>query len=48
VFSQQTQQWVSWREIIGLTANDEINVATTGAFFITSQSAKSGFDTHNH
>ena len=49
-FSQETQQWYSWREISGLDANSkgEITLALTGAFFIASQNAKSGFDTHNH
>ena len=48
VFSQQMQQWFSWREISGIESTGDIQVATTGSFFITSQSAKSGFDTHNH
>jgi RND family efflux transporter MFP subunit len=48
VFSQQSQQWTSWREVIGAAKDNKINVVTKGAFFITSQSAKSGFDTHNH
>ncbi len=46
VFSPQTKQWLSWREIKGVSANSHF--AITGAFFIASQSAKSGFDAHNH
>jgi len=46
VFSPQTKQWLSWREIKGATANSRF--AMTGAFFIASQGAKSGFDAHNH
>lgn len=50
LFSQKTQQWHSWREISGVAVNasNKISLALTGAFFIASQSAKSGFDTHNH
>ena len=50
LFSQETQQWHSWREINGVAANinGEIKLALTGAFFIASQNAKSSFDTHNH
>lgn len=59
-FSEETQLWQSWREISlakrekfpmmdeTTLANSELNIAITGAFFIASQSAKSGFDTHNH
>ncbi|ALO36425.1 hypothetical protein CMT41_18010 [Colwellia sp. MT41] len=46
VFSEKTQQWLSWREITGVEANSYF--AITGAFFIASQGAKSGFDAHNH
>lgn len=46
VFSPKTKQWLSWREIKGATANSHF--AIKGAFFIASQSAKSGFDAHNH
>ncbi len=46
VFSPKTKQWLSWREIKGATANSHF--AITGAFFIASQGAKSGFDAHNH
>jgi RND family efflux transporter MFP subunit len=45
-FSPKTKQWLSWREIKGVTANSHF--AITGAFFIASQGAKSGFDAHNH
>jgi len=46
VFSPKTKQWLSWREIKGATENSHF--AITGAFFIASQGAKSGFDAHNH
>lgn len=46
VFSGKTKQWLSWREITGVAANSHF--AITGAFFIASQGAKSGFDAHNH
>ena len=46
VFSPKTKQWLSWREIKGAAANSHF--AITGAFFIASQGAKSGFDAHNH
>jgi len=46
VFSPQTKQWLSWREVKGAAANSRF--AITGAFFIASQGAKSGFDAHNH
>ena len=46
VFSPKTKQWLSWREITGVAANSHF--AITGAFFIASQGAKSGFDAHNH
>jgi RND family efflux transporter MFP subunit len=46
VFSPTTQQWLSWREVTGVAANSHF--AITGAFFIASQGAKSGFDAHNH
>lgn len=46
VFSPETKQWLSWREVTGIAANS--HVAMTGAFFIASQGAKSGFDAHNH
>lgn len=45
-YSQESKQWYSWREISGISENS--NVAITGAFFIASQGAKSGFDPHNH
>ncbi|MBU2894665.1 efflux RND transporter periplasmic adaptor subunit [Colwellia sp. D2M02] len=45
-YSQENKQWYSWREIYGVSENS--NIAVTGAFFIASQGAKSGFDTHNH
>ncbi len=45
-FSKKTNQWLSWREISGIEENSK--VAITGAFFIASQSAKGGFDPHNH
>ncbi len=45
-FSKKTNQWLSWREISGIAKNSK--VAMTGAFFIASQSAKGGFDAHNH
>jgi hypothetical protein len=37
---------LSYREISGVAQNSSI--AITGAFFIASQGAKSGFDAHNH
>ena len=46
VFSPTTQQWLSWREVSGVAPNSHF--AITGAFFIASQGAKSGFDAHNH
>ncbi len=46
VFSQKTKRWLSLREIKGASANSHF--AITGAFFIASQGAKSGFDAHNH
>jgi len=46
VFSPETKEWLSWREVTGIAANS--HVAMTGAFFIASQGAKSGFDAHNH
>jgi len=46
VYSSQTQQWLSWREITGVSPNSYF--AITGAFFIASQGAKSGFNAHNH
>ena len=46
VFSPETKQWLSWREVTGVAANS--HVAMTGAFFIASQGGKSGFDAHNH
>ncbi len=45
-FSQKSQQWLNWREISGIAKNTK--VVMSGAFFIASQSAKSGFDAHNH
>jgi len=45
-FSNEQQRWLTWREITGLALNSEVVIS--GAFFIASQSAKSGFDTHNH
>jgi len=35
-----------WQEVTGLA--EGLNVVTSGAFFIASQAAKSGFDVHNH
>ena len=46
VYSAEQQTWQNWREIKGALANS--SVAVTGAFFIASQAAKSGFDAHNH
>lgn len=46
VFSPVAKQWLSWREISGVSANSQY--AIKGAFFIASQGAKSGFDAHNH
>jgi len=46
VYSPQTQQWLSWREITGVSPNSYF--AITGAFFIASQGAKSDFNAHNH
>ncbi len=46
VYSAEKQSWQNWREIKGVAANSQ--VAITGAFFIASQAAKSGFDAHNH
>lgn len=45
-FLAKDKQWQIVREIKGLAINSK--VAITGAFFIASQSAKSGFDAHNH
>lgn len=45
-YSQDTKQWLSWREISGIS--EKSSIAFTGAFFIASQGAKSGFDPHNH
>jgi RND family efflux transporter MFP subunit len=45
-FSVAQNQWQILREISGIALNSKI--AVTGAFFIASQSAKSGFDAHNH
>lgn len=46
VYSSSTKQWLNWREVTGVTPNSYF--AITGAFFIASQGAKSGFDAHNH
>jgi ribosomal protein S8 len=46
LYSQEQQKWLSYREISGVAQNSSI--AITGAFFIASQGAKSGFDAHNH
>ncbi|PKI15791.1 efflux RND transporter periplasmic adaptor subunit [Colwellia sp. 12G3] len=46
VFSPEKKQWLSWREVTGVAPNSHF--AITGAFFIASQGAKSGFDAHNH
>ncbi len=45
-YSPEQQQWLTYREISGVAQNSAI--AITGAFFIASQGAKSGFDAHNH
>ncbi len=45
-FLAKDKQWQIVREIKGIAINSK--VAITGAFFIASQSAKSGFDAHNH
>ncbi len=46
VYLAEKQIWQNWRAIKGIAANSQ--VAITGAFFIASQAAKSGFDAHNH
>ncbi|MCW8833666.1 MAG: efflux RND transporter periplasmic adaptor subunit [Colwellia sp.] len=46
IYSSNEQTWQNWREVKGLAVNS--HVAVTGAFFIASQAAKSGFDAHNH
>lgn len=45
-YSQEAKEWLGWREISGISEHS--NIAITGAFFIASQGAKSGFDPHNH
>ncbi len=46
VYESDKQGGQNWRAVKGLAVNS--HVVTTGAFFISSQAAKSGFDVHNH